>query len=269
MMRERIAKLEVDARLNAAKIAERREILDWAIGEKRKLAALNEDKASSLGQSASTPNLSGQDRMRGTQMNHSGVADLGGGTRPSASGKLFTGTKDGKNLLGRIQMAGTVASRNADEMAHRRGVLDIAKRDHHGSASSGHGSSSFNHSSAVASASSFGGAMQQHVSMPSLTNTGGSSFETFGPGFAGDDWTTLERRRKPNQTYLDIIDGARGQGDSFKLEWSETLSKDIPPSLISPTAPMKERFDHFEKLAMWNAHRMSHHRKQLVDLRKY
>lgn len=267
MMRERIAKLEADARLNATKIAERREILDWAIGEKRKLAALNEDKASSLGQSASTPNLSGQDRMRGAQMNNSGVADLGGGTRPSASGKLFTGTKDGKNLLGRIQMAGTVASRNADEMAHRRGVLDIAKRDHHGSGSSPHGSSSFNHSSAVASASSFG-AMQQHGSMPSLTTSigGGSSFA---PEFAGDNWKERERRRKPNQTYLDMIDGARGQGSSFKLEWSETLNSDFPPALMSPTAPMHERFAHFEKLAMWNAHRMSHHRKQLADLRKY
>jgi hypothetical protein len=150
-----------------------------------------------------------------------------------------------------------MAAKNADEIAYRRDVINsaVAKkraetpdvllaRNAVDAAPSPHSNSS--------------GA--EGMSFPPLSNSTTPAGSPGGPG-----------RRRPLSKHMSVLEATHREDSlswkSTNIEFFDTLVKDFAPPLLQPTRSMHERIKTMEERAMWNAHKMTHHRHHLGTLR--
>eukprot|EP00929_Paragymnodinium_shiwhaense_P057656 TRINITY_DN28862_c0_g1_i1.p1 TRINITY_DN28862_c0_g1~~TRINITY_DN28862_c0_g1_i1.p1 ORF type:complete len:288 (+),score=65.28 TRINITY_DN28862_c0_g1_i1:159-1022(+) len=279
----RMRRLQMNAQLNADKIKERREILDWALGEKEKLARLKAEKddkeapsqnLGSLSTSASCPSfVDTMESIDGTEMTGSMGAAMAGArsltslgavslqspspsatmfhstTRPACTASVFSpALKSGKTFQQRVDLAKSIASRNAAEISYRRTLLD---------------------EKAAAKAREM--ALSRPTLVRGVSAASRLSVQDSIGSTAGRDALHFKEHPVPPRPlpklYNDMLAGSRSGANAFKLEFSETLSQAVPPGLMAQGGSLKERLQHFENKAMWNSYAMARHRRDLQFLR--
>jgi len=290
----RLHRLQTNAQRNADQIKARRDILDWALGEKAKLRRLEAEKAEkeaekeffgfgdnigSLSTSASAPNLDRKSSSFGQTSsfcttggpgfgNSASLGSLGmvsmseegqapvrtmhSTLRPSCSATVFSrDLTAGKTFTERVDLARSIATRNSEEIQYRRNMLNekAAKKAREA-------------------------AMNSPVSRFIRQTTGGA------PGMEPLLQEGLMSRaidtkifkvasggRPLPRVYNDMLQGAQTGADTFKLDFSETLSQPVAPGLAATGASLKDRLAHFEQKAMWNSYTMAKHRRDLQYVR--
>eukprot|EP00927_Polykrikos_kofoidii_P055158 TRINITY_DN49447_c0_g1_i1.p1 TRINITY_DN49447_c0_g1~~TRINITY_DN49447_c0_g1_i1.p1 ORF type:complete len:260 (-),score=42.32 TRINITY_DN49447_c0_g1_i1:64-843(-) len=251
MIPMRIKRLEENARLTKERIDERRYIINLAVAEAREKSSAAE---------AAAPSLSTQASRDPPSTGSSGATGLSpsNGRRRSVqrTGMAVAGqTQSQKSLICRLDDMQRQVTRNAEEIGYRRFIIDAAvtrKREQEG------------FESEAVPAQSSSGAMRNSRSTGSLLVSSASLTTST----AARPLLTQHRQSRTvqPQKYLDMLESAQGRERSSKLEFDETLSKEVAPPLLPPTRSLADRLNTFEERAMWNSHQMSRNRRHLDEV---
>jgi hypothetical protein len=209
--------------------------------------------------SLSSPTSTRPRRRKRTSMHWSHSSSQGGESRPSETFASSAPPPPPKvSLIKRVQSMSAMAARNNDEISYRRDVIDsaFAKKRSANVSDSVSASSAIDLSPTYSNQSS----AREGVSFPPLSSAADVAATPLG-----------SRKRQPLPKYTSVLEATHKKDSlswqSTNVEFWDTMVKDYAPPLLQPTRSMKDRLQTMEERAMWNAHKMSHHRHHLAGIR--